>query len=93
MQWRFDSKFSRGDETEADKVGQQYMAMAGYQPSEAIHLWERMSEKSGCRAPPEFISTHPSDSTRRKNLSTWLPEAEEIYIKAPQKFGLGDDIR
>lgn len=88
----FDRKFSRGDETEADKIGQQYMAQAGYEPSEAINLWQRMNEKSGGKAPPEFLSTHPSDVTRRKNLSQWLPQAELIYSKAPQKHGLGEPI-
>lgn len=89
----FDRKFSRGDETEADKVGQQYMAKAGYDPEESIHLWERMSAANGgAAAPPEFMSTHPSDETRRKNLSGWLPEAEQTYSKSPQKYGLGQNI-
>lgn len=87
-----DRKFSRGDETEADKVGQVYMAKAGYDPAESIKLWERMGEASGGKAPPEFISTHPSDVTRRKNLTNWLPEAQEQYSKAPQKHGLGEPI-
>jgi predicted Zn-dependent protease len=89
----FDRKFSRADETEADKEGQEYMAKAGYDPSEAIKLWERMSEASGGAAPPEFLSTHPSDKTRRKNLSKWLPEAEATYTRSPQKHGLGEPIR
>ncbi len=88
----FDRKFSRGDETEADKFGQTYMAQAGYEPSEAIKLWERMGAASGGKGPPEFMSTHPSDVTRRKNLSTWLPEAESVYARSPQKHGLGEDI-
>ena len=89
----FDRKFSRGDESEADKVGQVYMAKAGYEPSEAIKLWERMGAASGGAAPPEFMSTHPSDTTRRKNLNDWLPEASSYYEKAPQKHGLGQDMR
>lgn len=88
----FDMKFSRGDETEADKYGQEYMAKAGYEPSEAIKLWERMGAANGGKAPPEFMSTHPSDATRRTNLSKWLPEAETLYDRAPQKFGLGQAI-
>ena len=87
----FDRKFSRGDETEADQVGQQYMAAAGYDPSEAIHLWERMAAANP-NAPPEWMSDHPSDENRRQNLSYWLPQAEEIYGTAPQKFGLGAKI-
>jgi len=88
----FDRKFSRGDETEADKVGQQYMAKAGYDPSESIKLWERMSAANKGAAPPEFLSTHPSDVTRKNNLTGWLPEAEATYSKAPQKYGLGESI-
>lgn len=88
----FDRKYSREDESEADKLGQNYMAKAGYDPSESIKLWERMSEASGGKAPPEFISTHPSDATRRKNLSSWMPEAQQEYNQAPVKYGLGEPI-
>ena len=89
----FEMKYSRGDETEADKVGQAYMAEAGYEPSEAIKLWERMAEASGGNAPPEMLSTHPADATRRKNLREWLPNAEMLYQNAPQRYGLGEAIR
>ncbi len=88
----FDRKFSRNDETEADKAGQIYMAKAGYDPTEASRLWERMGAASGGKAPPEFMSTHPSDVTRRKNLNDWLPAAQEEYQKAPQKYGMGENI-
>ncbi len=88
----FDRKYSRNDETEADRVGQSFMAKAGYDPAESIILWERMSETSGVKAPPEFISTHPSDETRKKNLSNWMPEAQREYSKAPAKYGLGEPI-
>jgi metalloendopeptidase OMA1, mitochondrial len=84
----FDRKFSRSDEIEADQAGQIYMAQAGYDPAEAIKVWERMGAASKGQAPPEFLSTHPSDTTRRKNLSSWLPEAQQIYSQAPEKFGL-----
>lgn len=89
----FDRKFSRGDETDADKFGQIYMASAGYDPQESIRLWQRMSAASGGKAPPEFMSTHPSDETRQGNLRSWLPEAESYYQRAPNKFGLGVAIR
>lgn len=88
----FDRKFSRSDESEADKEGQQYMARAGYDPAENIKLWERMSAASGGKAPPEFMSTHPSDETRKKNLTEWLPSANEAYSRAPQKYGLGEPV-
>jgi predicted Zn-dependent protease len=89
----FDRKFSRGDESEADQVGQIYMARAGYEPSEAIKLWERMGAAHGGKAPPEFMSTHPSSERRRDDLGQWLPKASEVYSQAPQKYGLGVEIR
>jgi metalloendopeptidase OMA1, mitochondrial len=88
----FDRKFSRSDETEADQVGQLYMAKAGYDPSESIRLWERMNAAAGGKAPPEWLSTHPSDATRRENLTSWLPESQKAYASAPNKYGLGKNI-
>ncbi|MGZ3695138.1 MAG: M48 family metallopeptidase [Bdellovibrionota bacterium] len=89
----FQRKFSREDETEADKYGQMYMAKAGYQPEESIKLWERMSAANAGKAPPEWMSTHPSDSTRRENLAQWMPEADVAYSHAPHKYGVGSAIR
>jgi Zn-dependent protease with chaperone function len=70
--------FSREHESEADHIGLFYMAKAGYDPSEAIGLWERM-EAAGGSGPWEFISTHPSPATRRSQLRDWLPEAKLYY--------------
>ncbi len=89
----FDMKFSRGDESEADQVGQVYMAKAGYQPAEAIKLWERMGAANKGKAPAEFMSTHPSDERRKAALAEWLPKAQTFYSKAPEKYGLGAEIR
>jgi len=88
----FDRKYSRGDESEADKVGQMYMARAGYPPEEAIRVWERMGEVSKGKEPPEFMSTHPSNTTRQGSLRQWLPEAQALYEKSPNKFGTGEKI-
>jgi predicted Zn-dependent protease len=87
-----DRKFSRTDETEADQYGQIYMARAGYDPAESIRLWERMSAAMAGKAPPEWLSTHPSDATRRGNLRNWLPQAEVVYNEAPHQYGLGETV-
>ncbi len=67
--------FSRSHETEADRIGLQIMAIAGYDPYQAAELWKRMKANSGGEAPPEFMSTHPSNDTRINNLTAWAPEA------------------
>ena len=73
--------FSRSHETEADRIGLQIMAIAGYNPDEAADLWRRMKAKSGGQAPPEFLSTHPSNDTRIQNLTAWAPLAKEEAAK------------
>ncbi len=79
--------FGRKQETEADELGLIFMAMAGYDPSEAPNFWKRMSAKSGGQAPPEFLSTHPSHSTRVKNLQKFLTKARKYYNPAMAKKG------
>ncbi|MEW6681931.1 MAG: M48 family metallopeptidase [Nitrospirota bacterium] len=70
--------FSRHQESEADKIGLLLMAQAGYDPRAATEFWKRMGQgKDG--APPEFLSTHPSDETRIKRIEGWMPEALKIY--------------
>jgi predicted Zn-dependent protease len=73
--------FSRSHETEADRIGLQIMAIAGYNPDEAAELWKRMKANSGGQAPPEFMSTHPSNDTRINNLTAWAPLAKEEAAK------------
>ncbi len=70
--------YGRKHETEADEVGLIFMAMAGYDPREAVAFWKRMS-KSGGQQPPEFLSTHPSHETRIANLEKFLPAALKYY--------------
>jgi predicted Zn-dependent protease len=69
--------YSRKHESEADEMGLNMMAMAGYDPRKAPAFWERMSAGGG--APPEFMSTHPSDETRIRQLNEHMPEAMEYY--------------
>lgn len=71
--------FSRKHESEADKLGLYFMAMAGYNPQEAPKFWERMAANSGGEAPPEFVSTHPSHDTRISDLNANMPKAMEYY--------------
>ena len=71
-------KFSRNQESEADHMGVIFMALAGYNPNEAINFWTRMSSQGGSK-PPEILSTHPSDQTRMNDLRKWIPEAMKYY--------------
>ena len=72
--------WSRGQESEADRLGLIYMAKAGYNPRAARDLWVRMSEgRGGGQRTPEFLSTHPSDATRIAQIEAWLPEALQHY--------------
>ncbi|MEZ4808344.1 MAG: M48 family metallopeptidase [Flavobacteriales bacterium] len=70
--------YSRKHESEADKMGLVFMAMAGYDPREAPRFWERMSAGGGA-APPEILSTHPSDATRMRDLEAYMDEALKYY--------------
>ncbi|MDP2808936.1 MAG: M48 family metallopeptidase [Rhodocyclaceae bacterium] len=72
--------YSRLHESEADRMGMIYMARAGYDPRAALDLWRRMAEVSrGKGRPPEFLSTHPADQTRIRQIEQWLPEALSHY--------------
>jgi len=73
--------YGRNHETEADKIGLVLMAIAGYNPEEAISFWGRMAASSNGQAPPEFLSSHPSDATRIANLKAMVPEAKAIAAK------------
>jgi metalloendopeptidase OMA1, mitochondrial len=72
--------WSRAQESEADHVGLILMAKAGYDPHAARDLWVRMAAASqGSGRPPEFLSTHPSEPTRIRQIEGWLPEAMQSY--------------
>lgn len=74
-------KFSREDETEADLVGMELAARAGYDPRAGITLWQKMAVAAK-GAPPEFISTHPSDGSRIKQIEANLPKVLPLYERA-----------
>lgn len=73
--------YSRSNESEADHMGLVFTAMAGYNPNEAISFWQRMSER-GSTSTPEFLSTHPSDEKRVKEIEKHLPDAMKYYNAA-----------
>jgi len=70
--------YSRQNELEADHLGIIFMAMAGYNPQEAIPFWQRMANMGG-QKPPELLSTHPSDARRVAQLQQLMPEAMKYY--------------
>jgi predicted Zn-dependent protease len=71
--------FSRTHEYEADHLGLIFMAMAGYNPEEAIVFWKKMAEMKQGQSPPEFISTHPSDANRIAKFKEIMPEVKKYY--------------
>ncbi|WP_456437612.1 M48 family metallopeptidase [Psychroserpens sp.] len=76
--------FSRSHESQSDEFGLTLMAIAGYNPDEAAELWKRMKANSGGNAPPEFLSTHPSNDTRISNLQGWSAKSKA----EAKKFGV-----
>jgi predicted Zn-dependent protease len=75
--------FSRDDESEADLVGMELAARAGYDPAAGVTLWQKMGAVSK-GAPPEFLSTHPSGPTRIKDIQANLPKVEPLFARAPR---------
>lgn len=82
-------KFSREDESEADLVGLELAARAGYNPASGVTLWQKMLKASE-GAPPEFMSTHPAGKTRIADIQQTLPKVNPLFERAakpPQRFG------
>jgi predicted Zn-dependent protease len=71
--------YSRVHETEADHLGLIFMAMAGYDPNEAVNFWQRMSVAKQGSGTIEILSTHPADSTRIRNIQNLIPKAMQYY--------------
>jgi predicted Zn-dependent protease len=73
--------YSRLQESEADRLGLIFMAMAGYDPNSAIPFMERLKAADKNASPPQFLSTHPADSTRINAMRQVIPEAMRYYTK------------
>ena len=75
--------FSREDESEADLVGMELAARAGYNPQAGVTLWQKMGQASK-GAPPQFLSTHPAGPTRIRDIERTLPRVQGLYARAPK---------
>ena len=73
--------YSRLQESEADHLGLIFMAMAGYDPHEALDFWQRMTTMQKGQSPPEFLSDHPSNESRIEKIKEEMPEAMKYYHK------------
>src|SRR5687768_2474473 len=73
---------SRENEQEADVIGVELMARAGYDPRAALTLWQKMGQASGSGGPPEFLSTHPSSATRLRELQAYVDKVMPLYLAA-----------
>ncbi len=74
-------KFGREDESEADLIGIELAARAGYDPASGVTLWQKMAAANK-GAPPQFLSTHPTGPTRIKDIEANLPKVEPLYARA-----------
>jgi predicted Zn-dependent protease len=82
--------FSRHQESQADEFGLTHMAKAGYDPKEAVEFWNRFAQLGS--SGPTLLSDHPATPAREADLRGRLPEAEQLYQAAPQKYGAGEAV-
>jgi len=84
--------YGRAQETEADVLGHDLMAKAGFDPRESVQLWRNMSKAGGGKSTPPFLSTHPSNEERIRALTKRMPEVMKLY-EAAGKRGLRPDCK
>ena len=75
------------DEDEADRIGLELAARAGYDPRAGVTLWEKMQKASQSERPPEFLSTHPAEANRAKTIQSLLPTVMPLYQAAVARGG------
>jgi predicted Zn-dependent protease len=78
--------FSRQHELEADRIGVDFMHAAGFKPVEALHLWQNMAAERTKKAPPQWLSTHPSDETRLAALQSYLTQRGWLSEGSPRQI-------
>ena len=79
------TRFSRTDEDEADRMGLELMARAGYDPRSGVTLWQKMINADSGSQPPAFLSSHPTDSSRIQTIQSLLPTVMPLYESAKRK--------
>jgi predicted Zn-dependent protease len=82
MNVTFDLPHSRTHETEADRIGVELAARAGYDPRAAVSLWQKMNKLAGGNEPPQFLSTHPSSESRIADLQNYSARVLPLYQAA-----------